>query len=162
MHVIAETIGTNESESSMSFAIFTTWTTYGTWLPGDNRGWFDPNVGLCEPDALQLREATLMMTEFAVVLDHTQRQIVNRIIVDHCQIRGWELHAVNCRSNHVHVLLSAETRIEIPREQFKAWCTRKLCPTVPQRKKWWTERGWDVYVDHEKSRQAIAEYIRNQ
>ena len=102
------------------------------------------------------------MTEDAVVLDLIQRQIVDRIIVGHCRIRGWKLHAVNCRSNHVHVLLSAKTRIEIPREQLKAWCTRNLKPTVPQREKWWTERGWDVYVDHEESMQTIAEYIWNQ
>ena len=146
----------------MSLALFTTWTTYGTWLPGDDRGWFDPSIGLCEPDTLHMREATLMMAEDAVVLDLAQRQIVDRIIVAHCRIRGWELHAVNCRSNHVHVLLTAETIINIPREQFKAWCTRSLKPTDPRRKKWWTERGWDVYVDHEESIQTIAEYIRNQ
>ncbi len=98
----------------MSFAIFTTWTTYGTWLPGDDRGWFDPSVGLGRPDALQMRQATLMMTEDAVVLDLIQRQIVDRIIVEHCRIRGWKLHAVNCRSNHVHVLLSAKRELKFP------------------------------------------------
>jgi hypothetical protein len=29
----------------MSIAIFSTWTTYGTWLPGDRRTWFEPGTG---------------------------------------------------------------------------------------------------------------------
>ena len=41
--------------------------------------------------------------------------------------------------------------IEIPREQFKAWCTRKLkereraLAVENVREDWWTERGWDEF-----------------
>jgi hypothetical protein len=59
---------------------------------------------------------------------------------------GWTLHAVNCRTNHVHVVVSAQRKPEDIRDQFKAWCTRKLKESQrdrggPRREDWWTERG---------------------
>jgi hypothetical protein len=111
----------------MAIAFFSTWTTYGTWLPGDQRGWFKRGHGLQESDPLREFEAALRMTEDAVTLDHQQRRLVEKTIADHCGIRQWMLHAVNCRSNHVHVVVTAPDRpIEVPREQFKSWCTRNL------------------------------------
>src|SRR5437762_11152948 len=135
----------------MAIAFFSTWTTYGTWLPGDPRGWYHHGRGLREPDALLRFEATLVMTESAVTLAADERRLVEKTIVDHCAIRGWLLHAVNCRSNHVHVVVTAADRaIEAPREQFKSWCTRKLKEFDSLRKNWWTQRGWDNYIDDEE------------
>src|SRR5262245_39078515 len=140
-------------EGSMAIAIFTTWTTYGTWLPGDPRGWYQSGRGLQEPDALRRLEAALLMTEAAFTLDSEQRRIVEKTIADHCRIRNWQLHAVNCRTNHVHAVVTAPGRkIEVPREQLKTWCTRRLKEhdrgrSAPLREHWWTERGWDEYID---------------
>ncbi len=47
------------------------------------------------------------MTECACRLDGEQRDAVERQIAETCAIRGWELHAVNCRSNHAHVVVTA-------------------------------------------------------
>ena len=66
------------------------------------------------------------MTEDACILDLEQRRLVEKTIADHCRIRGWELHAVNCRTNHLHVVVTADRDADTVREQFKAWCTRKL------------------------------------
>ncbi len=142
----------------MAIAFFSTWTTYGTWLPGDERGWSHRNKGLQGPDLKRRFEAVLRQTEGALTLDADQRRLVEQTIADHCVIRRWHLHAVNCRSNHVHAIVTAPGRaIEIPREQFKAWCTRKLKerilllhPSSPCRENWWTERGWDEYIDDDE------------
>jgi REP element-mobilizing transposase RayT len=147
----------------MALAIFTTWTTYGTWLPGDGRGWVQRGAGTRDPNPLLELAAQLRMTATAVRLTDKQREIVEPTIINHCAIRTWQLLAANCRTNHVHVLVGAEVRtIETPREQFKAWCTRKLKPTEPSRTNWWTERGRDEYVDDEDSLERVKEYIRNQ
>ena len=70
---------------------------------------------------------------------------------------------MNCRTNHVHVAVSADDcRISIPREQFKAWCTRKLKEIVLNRKNWWTQRGWDIAIDDDDSLARVVEYIQNQ
>jgi REP element-mobilizing transposase RayT len=149
----------------MPLAIFSTWTTYGTWLPGDERGWYQPGRGLQEPDTLRQLEAALHMTEAAVTLAQDQRRLVEQTIADHCAIRKWTLHAVNCRTNHVHAVVTAPgRRAEVPREQFKAWCTcrlkeREAVRSAAMREHWWTERGWDVYIDDEDALFATCGYV---
>jgi len=144
----------------MAIAYFSTWTTYGTWLPGDERGWFERGQGIQPADRMRNLEAALRMTEEAITLDLVQRRLVEKTIGDHCTIRNWALHAVNCRSNHVHVVVTAVDRtIEIPREQFKAWCTRRLKEHDAARRNWWTERGWDLYIDHEDHLADVIAYV---
>jgi REP element-mobilizing transposase RayT len=144
----------------MAIAFFSTWTTYGTWLPGDERGWFDRRKGLQPPDLLREFEAAVHMTEDAITLDSVQRRLVEQTIADHCAIRKWTLHAVNCRSNHVHVVVTAVGRdIDVPREQFKAWCTRRLKVQVPERDHWWTQRGWDIFIDDEDHLVDVIAYV---
>src|SRR5208283_3222445 len=71
-------------------------------------------------------EAKARMTENACRLDREQRGVVERQIAETCKIRSWELHAVNCRSNHAHVVVTADQAPKIVRNQLKAWCTRRL------------------------------------
>ena len=66
------------------------------------------------------------MTEDAYILDDEQRQRVKQTVADHCAIRGWILHAVNCRTNHLHIVVTADLHPKKVRSQFKAWCTRRL------------------------------------
>ena len=144
----------------MPLTVFSTWTTYGTWLPGDERGWFQRARGLQSADALRTLAAALRMTDDAMTLDGIQRSIVEETIAAHCHFRGWMLHAVNCRSNHVHVVATAADRtLEVPREQFKAWCSRKLSEAGPARANWWSERGWDVYLDDEEALAVVMGYV---
>ena len=117
---------TDEPPMPDPLAYFLTWSTYGTWLPGDERGWIEYAHGCQFPDAARMLEAEARMTEDACRLDGEQRNVVERQIAETCKIRNWELHAVNCRSNHAHVVVSAERVSEIVRNQFKAWCTRRL------------------------------------
>ena len=108
-------------------AYFLTWATYGTWLPGDERGWIKYRQGWQLPDSARELEAKAKMTEDACVLDRQQRDLVEQTIRDHCEIRGWQLHAVNnCRTNHLHIVVSAKLHPDRIRTQFKAWCTRRL------------------------------------
>ncbi len=151
----------------MAIAIFSTWTTYGTWLPGDERGWYKRGEGPRAADRMQKCVSAILLREDCIVLDPEQRQIVERTVAEHCAIRGWTLHAVNCRTNHVHVAVTAPNRpIGLPREQFKAWCTRKLeqhmiavDPGATARANWWTDRGWDEYIDDDSSLAVVIESI---
>jgi REP element-mobilizing transposase RayT len=153
----------------VAIAFFSTWTTYGSWLPGDDRGWFQAGGGWREPERIRAFEAGLRLTEDAVALDPERRRLVEQVVADHCAIRGWVFHAVNCRTNHVHVVVMAPDRlIEVPREQFKSWCSRRLKelertrPTkrgATVREKWWTERGWDKYIDEEDDLADLMFYV---
>jgi REP element-mobilizing transposase RayT len=116
----------NEPPMPDPLAYFLTWCSYGTWLPGDERGWIQHRHGWQFPDAVKKLEAEARMTEDACRFDAEQRIVVERQIAETSQTRGWELHAVNCRSNHVHVIVTASPAPKIVRNQLKAWCTRRL------------------------------------
>src|SRR5262245_4304989 len=88
-------------------AYFLTWSTYGTWLPGDGRGWVEYRQGWKLPDQVLELESSARMTEDACRLNRDQREAVETQIAETCLIRRWHLHAVNCRSNHVHVVVTA-------------------------------------------------------
>ena len=95
-------------------------------------------------------------------------RVVEKTIAEHCQIRGWELFAVNCRSNHVHVVVAAAIKPEEVRSQFKAWCTRKLKELERQRRangdireNWWAERGSRRYINDEDGLEAVIHYVRD-
>jgi len=80
------------------------------------------------------------MKEIAFTLSATDRSVVEETIERHCGIRGWTLHAVNARSNHVHVVVTAlGCKPEVVRNQFKAWCTRNLKSSNLGRERFWTE-----------------------
>ena len=107
-------------------AYFLTWPTYGTWLPGDERGWVEREHGWRLPDPVKELDAMARMSEDACRLNSDERQIVEDTIAAHCRIRNWALHAVSCRSNHLHLVVSAVDHPDAVRDQLKAWCTRKL------------------------------------
>ena len=103
------------------------WTTYGTWLPGDARGWIESGVpGVQLPDPQREEQARGSMAEPPVLLNDEQRQIVTQTIQEHCRLRGWQLHAVNVRSNHVHVVLTCACEGEKARDELKLWGSRCL------------------------------------
>lgn len=179
----------NEAPLADPLAYFLTWATYGTWLPGDERGWVDYHHGWQEPNPVLEQIAAASLTEDPCVFDPEQRELVEQNIRDHCQIRGWTLHAVNCRTTHLHVIVTANRHPDEVRDQLKAWCTRKLkelevcrahtnptrqrgsanvaAPTSPTRERgrirthWWAERGSKRYLNDPDSLEAAILYVRD-
>jgi REP element-mobilizing transposase RayT len=140
---------------------FLTWTTYGTWLPGDQRGWVEYHHGWQFPRLARELEAAARMTENACRLNEPQRTAVERQIHETCCHRGWHLHAVNCRSNHIHVVVTAtETDPKKLRSDLKAWATRCLKhEREATRNNWWSERGSIRYLYNEESLHAAIRYV---
>ena len=115
------------------------------------------------------------MTEDACILDGEQRTLVEATIQDHCRIRGWDPHAVNCRTNHLHVVVAAHAAPKVIRAQFKAWCTRHLKELeiarqrsrgrvgndVAVRQNWWAERGSQRFINDGRSLEAAIIYVRD-
>jgi REP element-mobilizing transposase RayT len=141
-------------------AYFLTWNTYGTWLPGDERGWILYGHGWKPPDPVRKLEAQASMTEDACRLDLEQREEVQRQVAETCRIRGWELHAVNCRSNHVHVVVTANRNPKIVRDQLKAWCTQRLKELEKKRRQSRPSLRFGLVSDTEL--QPMREAIREQ
>jgi REP element-mobilizing transposase RayT len=140
---------------------FLTWVTYGTWLPGDSRGWVEYRRGWQLPDPILELEAKARMTEDACVLTREQRRAVEAQIAETCAHRGWKLRAVNCRSNHVHVVVTAEvTSPKKIRIDLKAWATRSLNEKFDSsRENWWAERGSIRYLNTDDELEAAILYV---
>ncbi len=148
-------------------AYFLTWTTYGTWLPGDERGWTKWHGGPQLPSEPLRQYSTAKMVESAITLDPPQRELVDATIRRHCEIRQWSLHALNVRTNHVHVVVTAnDYSPETVVEQFKAWCTRQLKASlasgnnsVKVRQHWWTEGSSRRTIKRESDVATAIEYV---
>jgi hypothetical protein len=74
-------------------AYFLTWTTYGTWLPGDDRGWVKWHVGVQEPTRALLEFSTRAIVDSAMRLGPAARELADATIMRHCEIRSWTQHA---------------------------------------------------------------------
>lgn len=152
-----------------ALAYHITWTTYGTWLPGDGRGWVMwGELGINPPDPRQERRARERMAESSVLLTEEQRKLVEQTIRDHCRIRGWVLHAVNVRTNHVHVVVTANREAGEVMNQLKAWCSRKLSDAAglvekvgkkAGRRHWFTEGGDKQVIETEEYLENAIRYV---
>lgn len=148
-------------------AFFFTWSTYGTWLPGDARGWVEYRKGFRLPDPVRELEAKAKMTEDSCLLSPDQRREVEWQITETCRRRGWTLHAVNCRSNHVHAVTSASRTPRFMRQHLKSWCTRRLSEheqeqgvSIDQlRENWWADRGSVRWVYGDEGLLNVTHYV---
>jgi len=147
-------------------AYFITWTTYGARLPGDDEGWCKRGSRFAEPpDPILYEAASRAMTEEPVVLTEAQRDLVDSVIVKHCQIRKWVLHARNVRTNHIHLVVSAALVGTEVRAQLKAWCSRRLSERAGLKgqgdngqRRWFTERGDITWIDDQEHLENAIRY----
>lgn len=155
----------------MALAYHIIWTTYGTWLPGDARGWTSKlKPGVQPPDPDREFEARWLMSEDAVLLTPEQREIVEATIRRHCEIRKWTLLALNVRTNHIHLVVSADRSVADVMNQLKAWCSRKLSDamgltrTVAKnagRRRWFSEGGDKLEIDSDKYFDNAIDYVQD-
>lgn len=80
-----------------------TWTTYGSWLQGDERGWVK-NGRVLQPDIrLYLTNKQKLKSE-PVKLKESQRRLVKEIIVAESKKINHRIYTLAVCSNHVHIV----------------------------------------------------------
>ena len=92
-----------------------------------------------EPDADRAMAERRKMLQDPYVLDAVARPVVLAAIQRHCAYRGWNLLAAHVRSNHVHIVVEAETRPERIMNEFKSYASRELNQLTgesPDRRRW--------------------------
>ncbi len=147
-------------------AFFLTWTTYGSWLPGDRRGWVDGRGGMHVAEPPRTVLARRRMAEEPLALDVDQRAAVAEAITTHGRVRGWHIHAVECRTQHTHVVVTAVGRDpDDVMRQFKSWATRALRRHAGEqgcssRTRWWTEGGSGRWIFRERDLAAVVAYVK--
>ncbi|QDT63961.1 transposase [Calycomorphotria hydatis] len=144
-------------------AFFITWTTYGTWLPGDDRGWTKRGDSRVQPpDPQRFNESRKSLLESPLRLTQMQRQVVEDTIRQHAEFKNWTILALNVRTNHVHVIVDFPgVAPETIRQQLKQWATRALLQTESERTNWWTELGSCRYINREDDLEAAIKYVND-
>ena len=91
------------------FGYMLTWTTYGSWLQGDARGYVRKGKVLSGRE--QLAQANSRMRRGGgVKLDRTEREIIRRAILAEGERIGERILAIAVQSKHVHVVIGAGGR----------------------------------------------------
>jgi alanyl-tRNA synthetase len=147
-------------------AYFITFHTYGTWLHGNQDGAVDrthnvPGTPTLDPDDLREYEEFLRLKHAPVVLDATRREVVTATIHEVAAHRGWTLHALHVRSNHVHAVVSAPEPPERVMNDLKFYSTRCMVErgVLPADTKAWARHGSTRYIWHEADLRPACEYV---
>ena len=155
-------------DNEFPLAYLITFRTYGTWLHGDERGSIDryhnkfrgPRVPANQ--TMQIQQGAKLKSE-AVTLNAVQRAVVVHAIQHVCLYRGWKICAINVRTNHIHVVVSAAVRPEKIVRDFKAYATRALrdAQLWSNEHSPWVDGGSKRYLWKENSVQNACEYVVN-
>ena len=125
--------GENWDDNDYPLAYLITVRTYGTWLHGDEKGAVDTHHGYNvigaerrPPSDKMLARMTANMKDAPMILDDLQRAAVKDAVEEVCRYRDYSLHAANVRTNHFHVVTSAQEKPEMMANTFKSYATREL------------------------------------
>ena len=140
-------------------ACLLTWTVYGTFLPGDDRGWRHRSQGQRQAEPELKRWCERQLKHPVLLLDLSARDCVERAVRDKCRARGWRCFGVAARSNHVHGVVWAGT--DDPknvRDQLKAMATSRLRQMDPRYRdrEVWTSKG---DIEWLRDEEAIANAV---
>jgi len=80
-----------------------TWSTYGTWLQGDERGYVKDGEVLEENIAIKL-DCRKKLKSAPVRLSRNERAVIREAILEASEKFGQEILAIAVCSNHVHVV----------------------------------------------------------
>jgi len=155
-----------------------TWTTYGSWLPGDRRGFVSnvpsksgPSVRHNSPDTPPdadipwMRTHALGLLESEIVrLTREQAESVCDQFEETAKFRGWELLAGAVMANHIHLVVGVQGDPEPDSllKDFKSYASRRLNRLFGRRERWWTEGGSKRKLPDETAVHAAVEYVKNQ
>ena len=156
------------NDTDVPLAYLITFRTYGTWLPGDERGSIDrfhnfyrgPRISA--NTILENQQRKKLKSE-PVILDSHQRRLVGDAIREVCAYRRWHLFAINVRTNHAHVVVSAAAKSEKILNDFKAYSTRLLRQnnTWPYGHSPWVNKGSKRNLWSEEHIANASDYVVN-
>ncbi len=145
-------------------AYFITFTTRGSWLHGDARGSYTKAPRFVPPNKNWVQLESESLADPPLLFTSEQRTAVDQAIREQCAKRGWKLHTVNVRTNHVHlVVAAADVGPERVMEDVKAKATRVLRKKgmISAERKPWTEHGSTIYLFTQACFDNACHYVRD-
>ena len=160
------------------FALHITWTCYGTWLPGDPRGYTSntltnesaylpkqntPGSPHTANDLRTFRMAQFNQKGETVALTQELAVVVCRSLVASAEQRGWRILRAAVMWNHVHVVV-CDCPDDGPgvRRVLKGVSQSNLTKYTEQSRRWWTAGGSDRHKRTEEAALAAIQYDADQ
>jgi hypothetical protein len=160
------------------FALHITWTCYGTWLPGDERGHvsttFDPRTGYSPRqnvpgtdytagDPRAKVQARTLQKQPTVWLTPAQAFRVAETLVAAAMARGWFIPRAAVMPNHVHVVAwDCPNDGPAVRRVLKGTTQAALSEFTGQGRTWWTTGGSDRYKNDAQAVENAVNYVAGQ
>jgi REP element-mobilizing transposase RayT len=137
-----------------------TWTTYGTWLQGDERGYVKDGQILTGND--RLKSANQRQQKYPTIkLNSEQKRIVKKAILDEACRINHKIFAIAVCSNHVHIVADvSDESIEQAVHRYKYSATFELRKKGIQGKIW--SKGFDKrFCFADKDIENRIRYVKN-
>ncbi len=138
-----------------------TWTTYGTWLQGNKKGYV--KKGRTFPGDEKLLEANKKaQSEKAFRLTSQQKKVVHDAIMNQADIIGQKVLAISVCSNHVHIVVEYISKPICDVVAYYKNTSRQALKTFGITGRIWTT-GYDKgYCFDQKTLQQRIKYVQNQ
>jgi len=153
-------------EPGIPFAYFIPFRCYGTWLHGDGRGSVDrvhngPGTEPLPPGPRREELAAGRLRQPPAALGDRDRAIVADAIRERCSHAGWDLLALNVRTEHVHLVVRAGEPPELVMGSLKSWSTRALVGGGERERgqRVWSRHGSTRYLWTEESTELACGYV---
>ncbi len=157
-------------ENVFPIAYLLTFRTFGTWVHGDERlsvardgrnhygrEKIRPNSSLAAAMLAEANQAPFLLSD-------PMRLTVEYAIAELCERRGYLLRAVNARTNHAHVVVSAQMKPERLTDALKANATKFLREKglVSSETRVWSRGRSRRYLWKPRHVAAAVDYVLNQ
>jgi REP element-mobilizing transposase RayT len=157
------------NDTDVPLAHLISFRSHGTWLHGDERGSTDrfnnvyrsPHIPASERWH-QYNQRTLKADPITLAAE--QRASVEKAIRETCRIRRWSLHALNVRTNHVHVVVSiGYAKASRALNALKANATRQMREdgNWKSMRSPWADKGSQRNLWNERSVTLAVDYVIN-
>ena len=137
-----------------------TWTTYGTWLQGDKRGYVKNGITL-EANAQLEKTNKKLLKHDKIIIPKNLRTIVENAILKEAKAIGQQVYAIAVCSNHVHIVVeSTDKRCGYSVGRFKRAATKALREYGFAYKVW--TKGYDKrYCYNQNDLETRIEYVQS-
>lgn len=98
----------------------------------------------------------------SIILSPHQREIVTQAVIEVCSVRGYDLSALNVRTNHGHAVVSAQRKPDRIAGEFKAYATRALraAHEFSASQKIWARGASTRYLWNSRHVEAAIDYVK--
>jgi REP element-mobilizing transposase RayT len=156
-------------DRAVALGYLITFRCFGTWLHGDDRGSVGRRGSNIFGEAKITPSSTLVRLDSEKIngeptrLNSSERKIVEAAIREVCLFRGYNLYALNVRTNHVHLVVSNAGKVERMMDSFKAYATKALrrANLAGPDSKIWSRHGSTRYLWTNRHIEVAVEYVVN-